>query len=76
MIRGYGEMGVNPLNAPVNVIIAVWPWGAYLGEDALEQGVRDQDQQLAAERRRTRCPSSAKATGQYINSVLAKVESR
>ena len=40
MIRGYGEMGVNPLNAPVNVSIAVWPWGAYLGEDALEQGVR------------------------------------
>ena len=33
-------MGVNPLNAPVNVTIAVWPWGAYLGEDALEQGVR------------------------------------
>ena len=40
VLRGYGEMGVNPLNAPVNVFIAVWPWGAYLGEDALEQGVR------------------------------------
>ncbi|HEY6681124.1 MAG TPA: aminotransferase class IV, partial [Actinomycetota bacterium] len=39
-IRGYGEMGVNPLNAPINVTIAVWPWGAYLGEEALEQGVR------------------------------------
>ena len=38
--RGYGEMGVNPLQAPVNVTIAVWPWGAYLGEDALERGVR------------------------------------
>ena len=40
VLRGYGEMGVNPLEAPVNVVIAVWPWGAYLGEDALEQGVR------------------------------------
>ncbi|HVD68472.1 MAG TPA: aminotransferase class IV, partial [Actinomycetota bacterium] len=38
--RGYGEMGVNPLNAPINVSVAVWPWGAYLGEEALEQGVR------------------------------------
>jgi branched-chain amino acid aminotransferase len=36
-LRGYGEMGVNSLNAPVNVFIAVWPWGAYLGEDALER---------------------------------------
>ena len=34
VIRGYGEMGLNPLAAPVNVSIAVWPWGAYLGEDA------------------------------------------
>jgi len=37
--RGYGEMGVNPLDAPINVFIAVWPWGAYLGEHALENGV-------------------------------------
>src|SRR3712207_480994 len=33
--RGYGEMGVNPLHAPINVVVAVWPWGTYLGEDAL-----------------------------------------
>ena len=33
--RGYGELGVNPLNCPVDVVIAVWPWGAYLGEEAL-----------------------------------------
>ena len=45
--RGYGEMGVNPLEAPVNVTIAVWPWGAYLGEDALERGVRVKVSSLA-----------------------------
>ena len=40
VFRGYGEMGLFALNNPVDVAIAVWPWGAYLGEDALEQGVR------------------------------------
>jgi branched-chain amino acid aminotransferase len=72
--RGYGEMGVNPLLAPVNVTIAVWPWGAYLGEDALEQGVRIK---ISSWRRngQNSLPAAAKATGQYINSVLAKVES-
>ncbi len=74
VLRGYGEMGVNPLNAPVNVFIAVWPWGAYLGEDALEQGVRIK---ISSWRRNSQnsLPAAAKATGQYINSVLAKIES-
>jgi len=74
VVRGYGEMGVNPLQAPVNVIIAVWPWGAYLGEDALERGVRIK---ISSWRRngQNSLPAAAKATGQYINSVLAKVES-
>ena len=74
VLRGYGEMGVNPLNAPVNVIIAVWPWGAYLGEDALENGVRIK---ISSWRRNSQnaLPSSAQATGQYINGVLAKIES-
>ncbi len=72
-IRGYGEMGVNPLNAPVNVVVAVWPWGTYLGEDALDQGVRVK---ISSWKRNDQnsLPSSAKATGQYINGVLAKVE--
>jgi branched-chain amino acid aminotransferase len=74
VMRGYGEMGVNPLQAPVNTIIAVWPWGAYLGEDALERGVRIK---IASWQRNNQnsLPASAKATGQYINSVLAKIES-
>jgi branched-chain amino acid aminotransferase len=74
VFRGYGEMGVNPLNAQVNVTIAVWPWGAYLGEDALERGVRVK---ISSWRRNDQnsLPAAAKATGQYINGVLAKVES-
>jgi branched-chain amino acid aminotransferase len=73
-LRGYGEMGVNPLDAPVNVVIAVWPWGTYLGEEALEEGVRIK---ISSWRRNSQnsLPAAAKATGQYINSVLAKVES-
>jgi len=74
VLRGYGEMGVNPLHAPVNVFIATWPWGAYLGEEALENGVRIK---ISSWRRNPQnaLPSSAKATGQYINGVLAKIES-
>ena len=37
---GYGEMGVNPLGAPVNVAMAAWPWGAYLGDEGVAHGVR------------------------------------
>jgi branched-chain amino acid aminotransferase len=74
VLRGYGEMGVNPLEAPVNVVIAVWAWGAYLGEEAIEQGVRIK---ISSWRRNSQnaLPAAAKATGQYINSVLAKIES-
>jgi branched-chain amino acid aminotransferase len=72
--RGFGEMGVNPLEAQVNVVVAVWPWGAYLGEDALERGVRIK---ISSWRRNSQnaLPAAAKASGQYINSVLAKIES-
>jgi branched-chain amino acid aminotransferase len=37
---GYGEMGVNPMGSPTNVIIGVWPWGAYLGAESLDKGVK------------------------------------
>ena len=40
VIRGYGEMGLNPLHAPVDVAIAVWPWGTYLGDEGIKHGVR------------------------------------
>ena len=61
VMRGYGEMGVNPLEAPVNTVVAVWPWGAYLGEHALEQGVRIK---ISSWQRNSQnaLPASAKAT--------------
>jgi branched-chain amino acid aminotransferase len=71
--RGYGEMGLNPLPAPVNVTVACWPWGTYLGEESLEAGVRAK---ISSWKRSDHniLPPGAKATGQYINSGLAKVE--
>lgn len=71
--RGYGEMGVNPQNNPVDVTIAVWPWGAYLGDEALEKGVR---MTISSWRRHDPniIPPAAKVTGAYINSVAAKQE--
>ena len=73
VFRGYGEMGLDPRNNPVDVVVAVWPWGAYLGEDALEHGVRCK---VSSYRRigPNTLPPAAKASGQYINSVLAKLE--
>lgn len=71
--RGYGEMGVNPEKNPVDVMIAVWPWGTYLGEEALRNGVR---MTVSSWRRHDPniIPPQAKVTGAYINSVVAKVE--
>jgi branched-chain amino acid aminotransferase len=71
--RGYGELGVKPLHSPVDVAIAVWPWGAYLGEEALEHGVRVM---ISSWRRigPNTVPATAKASGQYLNSQLAKLE--
>jgi branched-chain amino acid aminotransferase len=70
---GYGEMGLNPLLAPVKVAVVTWPWGAYLGEDGLTRGVR---MKISSWRRHDPniIPPAAKGTGQYINSQLAKVE--
>jgi branched-chain amino acid aminotransferase len=70
---GYGEIGLNPLPCEVNVSIAVWPWGSYLGEESLEQGVR---MKVSSWRRMDPNinPVAAKGTGIYINSSLAKVE--
>jgi branched-chain amino acid aminotransferase len=71
--RGYGEMGLNPLPAPINVTVACWPWGLYLGEESIERGVRAK---ISSWKRsdHNMLPPGAKATGQYINSGLAKVE--
>ncbi len=70
---GYGEMGLNPLPCQVNVSIAVWPWGSYLGDEGVQHGVR---MKISTWRRMDPNinPVAAKGTGIYINSSLAKVE--
>jgi branched-chain amino acid aminotransferase len=71
--RGYGELGVNPLGSPIDVAIAVWEWGAYLGKEALEQGI---DTGVASWRRPApnTAPAMSKAGGNYLNSQLIKLE--
>jgi branched-chain amino acid aminotransferase len=73
VFRGYGEMGLNPLSAPVNVAIAAWPWGTYLGDEGIKHGVRAK---ISSFRRNdvNHIPPAAKACGQYLNSILAKIE--
>jgi branched-chain amino acid aminotransferase len=73
VFRGYGTMGLFPLEAPVEVSIAAWPWGAYLGADSAQRGIR------AKVSTWRRLPSDsvnpqAKASGTYLNSILAKIE--
>jgi branched-chain amino acid aminotransferase len=70
---GYGEMGLNPLPCPVNVSIAVWPWGTYLGADGIKHGVR---MKISSWQRHdpNAMPPAAKGCGMYINSSMAKVE--
>lgn len=71
--RGYGEMGLFAKGSPVDVTIATWPWGAYLGEDGKRDGIRAK---VSSWRRIS--PDGliphAKASGQYLNSILAKTE--
>ena len=70
---GYGEMGLNTLPCTVDVAIACWPWGAYLGDDALSKGVRMKISSWTRHDHNTMPPAS-KTTGNYVNSSLAKVE--
>ncbi|MGB4363748.1 MAG: branched-chain-amino-acid transaminase [Methanothermobacter tenebrarum] len=73
VFRGYKELGVNPLNCPVEVVIAAWEWGSYLGQEALEEGV---DVGVSTWRRMApnTLPNMAKAGGNYLNSQLVKME--
>jgi branched-chain amino acid aminotransferase len=70
---GYGEMGLNPLLSPVNVAVAAWPWGTYLGDEGVTNGV---SVKVSSWRRHdpNAVPTAAKGTGMYANSSLAKVE--
>ena len=70
---GYGEMGLNTLPCSVDVSVACWPWGAYLGDDAVSKGVRMKISSWARHDHNVMPPAS-KTTGNYVNSSLAKVE--
>src|SRR5436190_3537633 len=70
---GYGELGVSAVGNPIDVVIMSWPWGAYLGEDGLKQGIRvkiSSWQRIGP----NVIPHAAKATGIYLNSMLAVTE--
>ena len=73
VFRGMGRMGVNPLHNSVETVIAVWNWGAYLGAEALEQGV---DVHVASWQRYApnTIPALAKAGGNYLNASLVKMD--
>lgn len=70
---GYGEMGLNPLSCTVQVAIAAYPWGTYLGEEGVRSGIR---LKVSSWQRHdpNAVPTAAKGTGMYVNSSLAKVE--
>ena len=72
-IRAYGDMGVNPLNNPIDVYMACWSWGKYLGEEALAEGV---DVCVSSWNRMApnTLPALAKAGANYMNSQLIKME--
>lgn len=67
---GFHHLGVNPAGCPLDCVIAVWQWGAYLGEEALESGIRCTFSSWCRIDPNT-LPVTAKATGHYLNSMLA-----
>jgi branched-chain amino acid aminotransferase len=72
---GYKSLGVSPGDCPTRTMIAVWPWGTYLGEDALEDGI---EVMVSSWRKHasSQIPTNAKTTGLYVNSLLAGEEAR
>jgi len=71
--RGYGEMGLYPLDTVIDCAIAVWPWGTYLGDEGVRHGVRVKVSSIKSLDFNAISPA-AKACGQYLNSQLAKIE--
>ncbi|UWG46655.1 Branched-chain amino acid aminotransferase/4-amino-4-deoxychorismate lyase [Halanaeroarchaeum sp. HSR-CO] len=72
---GYHSLGVSPVDVPTETAIAAWPWGAYLGDEALENGVKVM---VSSWRKHasSQVPTNAKTTGLYVNSMLAGEEAR
>jgi len=73
VFRGYGAMGIDPSQCPVEVVIAVWSWGNYLGAESLEKGVSVRVSSWNRSGPNT-MPTLAKAGGNYLNSQLIKME--
>ncbi len=73
--RGHGPMGLDPEANPVEMSVAVWEWGAYLGEEGKRNGIRAKVSSWRRISPDSLMPQS-KASGQYLNSVLAKIESK
>jgi branched-chain amino acid aminotransferase len=71
--RGYGNLGLYATDAPIDVIVAAFPWGVYLGEEGQRHGIRAKVSSWRAISGDSLIPH-AKASGQYLNSVLAKTE--
>jgi branched-chain amino acid aminotransferase len=70
---GYGAMGLYPKGNPINVSIAVWPWGAYLGDEGLEKGIRVKVSSFTRHHVNSTM-TRAKICGYYVNSQIAKKE--
>jgi branched-chain amino acid aminotransferase len=73
ILRGYGEIGVNPLNSAVDAYMACWNWGAYLGADAISKGV-DVGVSSWARIAPNTLPAMSKAAANYMNSQLIRIE--
>ena len=71
----YDSLGVSPGDCPTDLVLAAWPWGTYLGEEALEEGV---DVMVSSWRKHasSQVPTNVKTTGLYVNSMLAGEEAR
>lgn len=72
---GYGDMGIYTINNPINVSIAVWPWGAYLGEDGITKGIRVKVSSFIRGHVSSNM-ARAKVCGYYVTSQLAKKEAK
>lgn len=71
--RGFEQLGVNPFQCPVNCAVAVWEWGAYLGEEALSKGIKTKISSYARNYINS-TSQKAKICGNYVNSIFAKME--
>ncbi|MBN2395199.1 MAG: branched-chain amino acid transaminase [Candidatus Atribacteria bacterium] len=71
--RGFNQLGLNPFTCPVQVMIAAWEWGAYLGEEALAKGISAKIASWVRNNINSTSPK-AKICGNYVNSIFAKME--